>query len=97
MRTTNLTLHLSSLSNLGRETSLDRRHGSSRSARVAGDERETVLSLAQLGIGRSAGLARHVLDDVFSQHVLQLLGLETTLDDQPRTSVDGTAGTQLGE
>lgn len=97
METSNLTLHLPSLSDLGMESSSDRCHGSSRSARVAGDERQTVLSLAQLCVGRPARLARHILDNVLSQHVLQLLGLEATLDDQSRTAVDGTAGTQLGE
>lgn len=37
------------------------------------------------------------LTDVFSDNVLDLLLLETTLDDQPSASVNGTAGTQLGK
>jgi hypothetical protein len=41
----NLTLHLLSLSDLGRETGLDSLDRTTRAARVAGDEVETVLSL----------------------------------------------------
>lgn len=49
--TLGLTLHLLSLADLGRETGLDGGDGTARTARVAGDEVETVLSLVQLGIG----------------------------------------------
>lgn len=94
---TKLRPHLPSLSDLGRETSLDRGNGPSGSARVAGDEGQTVLSLAQLRVGRPACLARHVLDDVLPQHVLQLLRLETTLDDQTSGACGRTARTQFGE
>jgi len=89
--------HLPSLSDLGRETSLDRGNRPPRSARVAGDEGQTVLSLAQLRVGRPACLARHVLDDVLAQHVLQLLRLETTLDDQTSGACGRAARTQFGE
>lgn len=94
---TNLCPHLPSLSDLGRETSLDRGNGPSGSAGVAGDEGQTVLSLAQLRVRRSARLARHVLDDILPQHVLQLLRLETTLDDQTSSTRGRAARTQFGE
>jgi hypothetical protein len=89
--------HLLSLADLGRETSLDGRDGSSRATVVASDEVQTVFSLIQLGVGRLAGLASDILDDVFSDHVLDLLLLEATLDDQSPATVDGTVGTQLSE
>jgi hypothetical protein len=57
-----LTLHLLSFSDLGRETSLDSGDGPTGSARVAGDEVKTVLSLVQLRIGGAARLAGDVLD-----------------------------------
>lgn len=94
---TTLSAHLPSLADLGRKTSLDGCDGPTGSARVAGDERQTVLSLAQLRVGRLAGLARDVFDDVLAQHYLQLLGLEATLDDQLPATSDRAAGTQLGE
>lgn len=96
-QTTNLRPHLSPLSDLGRETALDGGDRPPGSARVAGNERQTVLSLAQLRVGRPARLARHVLDDVLPQHVLQLLRLETTLDDQTSGTSGGAARTQFGE
>ena len=49
------------LSDLGGETGLDGGDRTARSARVAGDERQTVLTLVELGIWRSAGLASDVL------------------------------------
>lgn len=57
-----LTLHLPSLADLGRETRLDSRDGPTRSARVASDEVETVLSLVEFGIGRPTRLASYILD-----------------------------------
>src|SRR5690242_16176792 len=45
----------------------------------------------------AAGLAGDVFDNVPPQHVLDLLLLETTLDDQAARTVDGTAGTQFSE
>jgi len=47
---------------LGRETGLDGSDGTSRTARVAGNEVKTVLSLAELGVGGATGLASDVLD-----------------------------------
>lgn len=94
---TNLTLHLPSLSDLGRETGLDGLDRTTRAARVASNEVKTVLSLGKICVGRSAGLAGDVLDNVRAQDVLDLLLLETTLDDQPPGAVGGTAGTQLGK
>ena len=45
---------------------------------VAVDEVQAVLSLVELRVGRAAGLASDILDDVLSQDVLDLLLLETT-------------------
>ena len=50
-----------------------------------------------LGIWRTAGLACDVFDNVSPQNVLDLLLLETTLDDQSALTSHGTTGTQLGE
>ena len=47
---------------------------------VAVDEVQTVLALVELRVGRSAGLAGDILDDILSQNVLDLLLLETTYD-----------------
>lgn len=102
---------------LATETGLDGRDGTTRAARVAGDEVETVLSLVQFRVGASAGLAGDVFNwkmsatiaynvggyvcnehtNVSSQHVLDLLLLETTLDDQTPAAVDTAAGTQFRE
>jgi hypothetical protein len=57
-----LTLHLSSLADLGRETSLDSGNTSSRTTVVAGNEVQTVLTLVELGVRRFAGLASDILD-----------------------------------
>jgi len=57
-----LTLLSLSLADLGRETGLDGSDGSSRTARVACDKVETVLTLAELRVWRTAGLAGNVLD-----------------------------------
>jgi hypothetical protein len=54
--------HLLSLADLGRETSLDSRDGSSRTTVVASDEVQSVFSLIQLGVGRLAGFASDILD-----------------------------------
>lgn len=51
-----LSTHLLSLADLGRETCLDCRDGPPRTTGVACDEVQTVLSLVELGIGRTAGL-----------------------------------------
>lgn len=50
-----------------------------------------------LCIWRAACLARDVLDNVSAKNVLDLLLLETTLDDQSAFTSHGTAGTQLSE
>ena len=49
------------LSDLGGETGLDGGDGTAGSAGVAGDEGQAILSLVELGIWRSAGLASDVL------------------------------------
>ena len=51
-----------SASDLSTETSLDSGNGTTRTARVAGNEVQTVLTLVQLGIGAAAGLASNVFD-----------------------------------
>ena len=56
-----LTLTLSA-ADLSTETSLDGRDGTTRSARVAGDEVQTVLSLVEFCVGAAAGLASDVFD-----------------------------------
>jgi hypothetical protein len=50
-----------------------------------------------LCIWGTARLAGDVFDNVPPEHVLNLLLLEATLDDQPAVTSDGTAGTQLSE
>lgn len=92
-----LTHHPPSLSDLGRETSLDGLYRTTRSAAVACDKVETVLTLGEIGVGRTACLARHVLDNVPPEHVLQLLLLETTLDNQTLLVGKRTACTQFGK
>jgi len=87
----------SPLANLSRETVFDGRDGTTRSARVAGDKVETILSLVEFGIGRTASLARYVFHDISSQDILNLFLLETTLDDQSSASVDGSIGPQFGK
>jgi hypothetical protein len=57
-----LSLLSSALADLGRETGLDGRDGTSGTARVAGDEVQTVLTLVELCIRRAAGLASNILD-----------------------------------
>ena len=58
---THLTLSLSA-ADLATETSLDGGHGTAGSARVAGDEVQTVLSLVEFGIGAAAGFAGDIFD-----------------------------------
>jgi hypothetical protein len=94
---TSLTLLPPPLADLCRETSLDGRNGTPGSARIARDEVETVLALVQIGIRGTAGFASDVFHDVATEDVLNLLLLETTLDDQAAGSVNGTRGTQLSE
>jgi hypothetical protein len=61
-------LHPPSLSDLGRETGLDSSYASPGTARVAGNEVETVLSLVELRIRRTACLA----SDIFNATKCQL-------------------------
>jgi hypothetical protein len=37
------------------------------------------------------------LTDIFSEHVFELFGLETTLNNQLVITTNGTSGTQLGQ
>jgi len=60
------------------------------------DEVQTVL-LLQDGVGTLTRATRDVLADVVTNHGLDLLGLEATLDDQAMVTVDGTAGTEFGK
>lgn len=57
-----LALHLSSLADLGGETSLDSGNTSSGTAVVAGDEVKAVLTLVEFGVRGFAGLAGNILD-----------------------------------
>jgi hypothetical protein len=50
-----------------------------------------------LCVGRTAGLAGDVFDNVSPENVLDLLLLETTLNNKTAGTVDGTAGTQFSE
>lgn len=61
------------LSDLGGETGLDGGDGTAGSARVTGDKGQAVLSLVELGIWRSAGLASDVLHCVFISADLPLI------------------------
>ena len=111
-----LTLLSPPLANLGRKTSFDGRNTSSRAARVASDEVQSVLPLIEFGVWRSASLAGNIfhcvtvskfyvsitvddggLTDIPSQHVLNLFLLESTLDNQTPTAIDGTTGTQFSK
>lgn len=56
--------HALSAADLGTETSLDGGDGATRTTGVAGKEVQTVLSLAELGIGAATGLASDVLDNI---------------------------------
>jgi hypothetical protein len=57
-----LVLHSLSLPNLSREPSFDGRDTPSATARVACDERETVLALIQFGIWRAACFASDIFN-----------------------------------
>ena len=57
--------HSLPLADLGTETRLDRRHGPSRSARVARDEVQSVLAFVELGVGAAARFA----GDVFHYNI----------------------------
>jgi hypothetical protein len=63
-----LTLLPLSLSDLCRETALDGLNGPSATAAVARDETETVLSLAEFGVGGLARFADDIVNNVASQH-----------------------------
>lgn len=84
------------LASLGLETRLDGRDGSCGTAGLALQEEQTVL-LGENSIGRFAGLAGNVLNNVTTQNSLDLLLLETTLDDQALGSINGSRSSQLGK
>jgi len=94
---TNLDVHPLPLAHLGRETRLDGGDRSSASTRVAGDEIQSVLALTELRVGTATGLAGYVFDNIPPQHVLDLLLLESALDDQSLTPVHTSASSQLSE
>jgi hypothetical protein len=54
--------HTLSAANLGTETGLDSGDGTARSTGVASDEVQTVLTLAEFGVGATAGLAGNVFN-----------------------------------
>lgn len=86
-----------SATNLSTETGLDGGDRPTRTAGVAGNEVETVFALVEFGVGAAAGFACNIFNDISSQDVLNLLLLETTLNDQTPATVDTAAGTQFGE
>lgn len=57
-----LTLLPLSLTNLGSETSLDTSDRTTRSARVAGNKVQPILSLVEVRVGRTTSFAGNVLD-----------------------------------
>ena len=87
---------LGTLAGLCLETGLDSTDGTLRTTFFAGDKENTVL-LCEFGLWTLASLANDVLGDVSSKNVFDLLGLETTTDDETLGAVDGTNGTQLSE
>ena len=58
-------------------------------------EEEQPSLLVQDGVGRPARVARDVLLDVAPQHVLDVLLLEPSLDDQLIVTVNSSTGSQL--
>jgi hypothetical protein len=92
-----LTLLPPPLPDLCRETRLDSRDRASGAARVARNKVQTVLALVEIRVGRATRFARHVFDNVPPEHVLDLLLLETALDDEAAGAVDGAGRAQLGE
>jgi hypothetical protein len=84
-----------SLANLCRVTSLDSSDRSPRLARIAADEIQPILSLAQFRVRRSACFASHVFPNVAPQDILNLFLLEPALDDQSSRAIDRSARTQF--
>ena len=64
------------------------------SALAQKDQNQRIYLLCIWG---AASLAGNIFDNVPPENVLNLLLLETTLDDQTAGTVDGTAGSQFGE
>ena len=89
-------LILTSLPNLGLEPTLDRINRTPRPTALARNEENTVL-LTKESIGRLAGLARNVLDEVATEDVLDLFLLEAAFDDEASGTIDGAGGTHFGE
>lgn len=87
---------LGTLAGLCLETGLDSTDGTLGAALFASDEEDTVL-LGKFCLWTLAGLADDVFGDVSSENVFDLLGLETTTNNETLGAVDGTDSTQLGE
>jgi hypothetical protein len=81
---------------VGTETGLDGLHGVRRSASLAHFKQQSIF-LLQLSLRAPACSADDVLGDIFSEHVFELFGLETTLNNQLVITTNGTSGTQLGQ
>lgn len=88
--------HRRTLGGKSLETGLDARHRTTGAACFTLEEVESGVFLEDRVRG-TTGVAGDVLLDVSTEDVLDLLGLEATLDDQLRVSVNGTTGTQLSE
>ena len=88
--------HLGPLARLCLETTLDSADRSLRAALFACDEEDTVL-LREQRLRTLASLADNVLGDVPSQHILNLLRLESPTNRESLRAVHGTDSSQLGE
>jgi len=84
----------SSLPGHGLEAVLDGGHGAARATGLALEKEDSGVLLEE-GVGGATGVAGHVLLDVPTQDVLDLLLLKTTLDDQLVVPVNGTTRPQL--
>ena len=85
------------LPDLRGETRLNRRHTPPTPTAVARDKIQPVLAFTQLRVRTPARLARDILDNIPSQHILDLLLLEAALNHKSFTPVDGTRCAELRE
>ena len=93
-------MHLLSLSapNLCLETGLDTGDRSGGATSLTAQEVQSVRRLPlQLRVDRFTGSTSDVLQNVSSDHGLDLVRLELTLQDQSLFTIDGAGGTQFSE
>jgi len=60
-------------------------------------QEEQPCFLVQDGVRTATGVTSHILLDIPSEHILNMLLLEPSLHDQLAATVNGTTGTQLSE